>query len=124
MNKARTEESEKLALRRRLALVPLHMLGEARHDLDEVARHVPVVELAFEDMVPAVAAGAGRPRQAEVLFALGHTCGSARLYCRGADLLEGDHVEGHAKALDLLLEQRAHRLDRHIASGEPGAACG
>ena len=40
-------------------LTPPQVLVEPRHDLDEVAGPVTVVELAFEDAVPGVPAGAG-----------------------------------------------------------------
>ncbi len=46
-------------------LSALQMFVEPRHDLDEVAGHVPVVELLLENSVPGVAAGAGRSRQDE-----------------------------------------------------------
>ena len=46
------------------------MLLQPRHDLDEVAGPVAVVELPLEDVVPGVAAGAGRARQAEDVGAL------------------------------------------------------
>ena len=41
------------------------MLVQARHDLDEIAGPVAVVELVHQDIVPAVAAGAGGAWQAE-----------------------------------------------------------
>src|ERR1700692_4341070 len=47
-----------------LCLGPAQVLVEARHDLDEVARPVAVVELVLEDIVPGVAARAGRARRA------------------------------------------------------------
>ena len=51
--------------RRALRLGPAQMLVEPRHDLDEIAGPVAVIELVHEDLVPGVAAGAGRARQAE-----------------------------------------------------------
>src|SRR5262245_47061659 len=47
------------------------VLLQARHDLDEVAGAVAVVELVHQDAVPGVAAGAGRARQAEDIGAVG-----------------------------------------------------
>ena len=41
------------------------MLVEPRHDLDEIAGPVAVIELVHQDLVPGVPAGAGRARQAE-----------------------------------------------------------
>ena len=35
-----------------------------------------------------------------------------------------DHVEHHREAVDLLVEQRLHRLGRHVAAGDAGAAGG
>ena len=40
-------------------------LQQPRHQLDEVARAMPVIELGGEDALPGIAAGAGRSRQHE-----------------------------------------------------------
>jgi len=41
------------------------MLFEPGHDLDEIARQVPVIELDFQDVVPAVLDGTGRAGERE-----------------------------------------------------------
>src|SRR6202040_820916 len=74
-------------------LPPPQMLVEARHDLDEVARAVAVVELVLEDRVPGIAAGARRARQTENIGRTGNAGGGARLHRRGADLLVTHHVK-------------------------------
>src|ERR1043166_4794113 len=51
--------------RRALGLGAAQVLVEARHDLDEVARAVAIVELMQQDLVPRILAGAGRAGQAE-----------------------------------------------------------
>ena len=65
------------------------MLLQARHDLDEIAGTVAVVELPLEDVVPRILAGAGRARQAEDVGALRQAGAGARLDRGGAHLLEG-----------------------------------
>ena len=55
------------------------VLVEARHDLDEVARPIAIVELVDEDVVPAVAARAGRAGQGEDIGAAGDAGGGAGL---------------------------------------------
>ena len=48
-----------------LSAAALQMLVEPRHDLHEIARHMPVVELWLQYAVPGVLAGAGRAGQRE-----------------------------------------------------------
>src|SRR6476646_1170254 len=103
---------------------PPRLALEARHDLDEAARAVAIVELQFEDAVPAILAGSGRPWQAEDESAVGHATASSRLHRRGADGLEAHHVEQRREAVDLLLEQRLDRLRRHVALGKASASGG
>ena len=55
-----------------LAAAAFQMLGKARHDFHEIAWHVPVVELVFQDTVPGIAAGAGAARQREQIRAPGN----------------------------------------------------
>src|SRR5881227_3173362 len=62
------------------------VLVEPRHDLDEIAGPIAVVELLRENTVPAVAAGARRSRQAEDKSRAGEAGGGAALDRRGADL--------------------------------------
>src|SRR5215471_11731019 len=82
------------------------MLVEPRHDLDEIARAVAVIELVHEDLVPGVLAGAGRAGQAEDVGRIGDASGRARLDRRGADLAEAHDQEQHGKCFHALLEQR------------------
>src|SRR5215475_9038361 len=49
----------------------LQMLLKPRHQLDQVAGAPAAVELPFENIVPAVAAGAGRAGQGEEVGATG-----------------------------------------------------
>src|SRR5262249_57191432 len=60
---------------RALGFGAAQMLVEARHDLDEIAGTVAIVELVQEDLVPGVAAGAGRARPAEDGGAARHAAG-------------------------------------------------
>src|SRR5690242_9117297 len=81
------------------------MLEEARHQLDQIARQVPVIELPFQDLLPAVATGARRAGQGEEIGAAGDTARGARLDRRGLDLLIRNPAEQFAEPVDLLLEQ-------------------
>src|SRR5688572_23518063 len=117
-----TQDGSQVTNSDRSGLLPPQMLIEAGHDLDEIAGPVTIIELILEDQIPAVAAGAGRPRQAEDVFPLGDAGGCARLHGRGADLPEGDMVKGNGEAFDLLFEQRPHGFDGDVEAGETGAA--
>ena len=64
---------------RALGLGPAQVLVEPRHQLDEVAGPVAVIELVHQDFVPGVAAGAGRARQAEDEGRVRDARGGARL---------------------------------------------
>src|SRR5580704_17143732 len=90
--------------RRALRLRPAQVLVEPRHDLDEVARPVAIIELVQQDLVPGVLAGAGRARQTEDVGRVGDARGSARLDRRGADLRKADHQEQRREAVHLLLD--------------------
>src|SRR5215472_17486996 len=74
-------------------LVAAQMFVKSRHDLDEVAGPVAVVELVHQDFVPGIAAGAGGARQAKNVSAVGKPGGGARLNRRGADFLKAHHQE-------------------------------
>ena len=52
------------------------MLFQARHDLDEVAWTVAVIELPLQDAVPSVFAGPRRTREAENIGPAGDTAAS------------------------------------------------
>src|SRR5207244_12027144 len=98
------------------------MLLQPWHQLDEIARPEPVVELMDEDALPGIAASARRPRQCEQIGAAGDPGGGAALDRRGADLLVAEPAEQLAKPGDLLFVDAVEGLRRHIAAGDPGAA--
>src|ERR1700740_3489452 len=75
---------------------------QPRHDLDEVAGSVAVIELPLENAVPGVPAAARRPRQAKNVGALGDAAAGARLDRRRRDLLICDHEEDGREAVDFL----------------------
>src|SRR5690242_14574691 len=79
-------DDERRLYGRALGLGAAQMLVEARHDLDEIAGARAVVQLGFQDAVPAVAAGARRARQAEDEGRAGGACGGAALDGGRADL--------------------------------------
>src|SRR5438552_7801696 len=108
--------------RRPLRLPPAQVLVEARHDLDEIAGAVAVVELVQQNFVPGVAAGAGRAGQAEDVGRAGDAGGGAGLDRRGADLGLAHQDKHRRKTLHAFLEQWLERLRRDIAAGEAGAA--
>src|SRR5882672_10659543 len=96
----------------------LQMLLQPRHQLDQVAGPEAAVELPFENIVPAVAAGAGRAGQGEEIGAAGDPAGGPALDGRGLDLLVGEHAEQLAEALDLLLVDLPEGLGRDVAAGD------
>src|SRR5579872_465141 len=110
--------------RRALGLRPAQVLVEPRHDLDEIAGPVAVVELVHENFVPGVLAGAGRTRQAENIGRIGDAGGGARLDRRRADLRKTYHQKQRRERVHLFLEQRFDRLRRDIAAGKAGTAGG
>src|SRR5438105_232602 len=65
------------------------MLVQARHDLDEVAGHVAIIELRLEDAVPGVLAGAGRAWQHEDEGGVDDAARRPALDRRCADLVVG-----------------------------------
>src|SRR5260221_8025231 len=107
-----------------LGLGSAQMFVEPRHDLNEVTGPRAVIELGAKDAVPAVAAGAGRTRQAEDEGGARNAGGGAALDRRGADLGVAQHVEGDGKTVHPLFEQRLDRLRRNVAAGKAGAAGG
>src|SRR5579864_7390335 len=98
------------------------MLLEARHELDQIAGAVAIVELMPDDVLPAVAAGAGRARKREEIGAAGDAGGGAALDRRGADLLIAEPAEELSEAGDLLLIDGSEGLGRDVAAGDTGAA--
>src|SRR5438477_4883136 len=110
--------------RRALRLRAAQMFIQPRHDLDEVTRPRPVIELRRENAVPCVAAGARRSRQAEDEGGARDPRGGAALYRRGADLGVAQHVKGDGEAIHPLFEHGLDRLRRYVAAGEAGAAGG
>src|SRR5262245_55823241 len=88
------------------------VLFQAWHDFDQVAGPVAVVELVAKNALPGILAGARRARQTEDVGASGQSAAGARLNGGGRHLLERDHVKDRGKTVDLLFEQRLHRLRR------------
>src|ERR1044072_5939111 len=86
----------------------LLLLLQPRHDLDEGAGTVAIVQLILEDSVPGIFARARRARYAEDIGSFGKPAAGTALYRRGADFLIAQHVEQRRKAIDLLLEERLH----------------
>ncbi len=82
------------------------------------------IQLPADDLVPAIAHRAAGTRQAEHKHPADNAGQGARLQGGQADGLIADHVEHHRKALDGLVEQGLHRLGRHVAAGQAGAAGG
>src|SRR5438270_854839 len=85
---------------------------------------MPVIELRFEDRVPAILDCARRTGEREQIGALGHPGTGARLDRRSADLVKADAVKDGGEALDLLLEDAAEGFGRDVAAGKPCAAGG
>ena len=100
------------------------MLAQARQELGEVAGAVADVELVAEDVVPAVAAGAGGAREAEDVGTGGDAGVGARLERGGADLRVAQHPEQLAEAGDALLGDLGQGFGRDVAAGHAGAAGG
>src|SRR3977135_1357292 len=100
------------------------MLLQARHQLGEVAGAIADVELPAQDILPAVAAGAGGAGEGEEIGAAGDAAHGAALHGGGADLLEAEPAEHLAESVDLLLEQRLEGLRGDVPAVEPGAAGG
>jgi hypothetical protein len=107
-----------------LGLGPAQVLVEPRHDLNEIAGAIPVVELMHQDLVPGVLAGAGGAGQAEDVGCSGDPGNRPRLNRRCADLCNAHHHEQGREALHALLQQGLDRFRRHVATGEAGAAGG
>ena len=95
---------------------------QARHDLDEIARPVPHVELPFQNVVPPVLHRTGRAGQGEEIGATRNAGTGTRLNCRGADGFHADLMENDGEAVDLLLKHGPERFDGDVASCQPGAA--
>ena len=97
---------------------------QPRHLPGERAGPVAAVELVFQDQVPAVAAGAGRARQAEDEGVVDLPGEGARLQRRQADRAEARLVEEDRESVHLAAEQRLDRFGRDVARREAGAAGG
>src|ERR1700733_10127058 len=98
------------------------MFVQPRNDLDEVAAPRAIIELGVETPVPAIAAGAGRTRQAEDE---GRACNARRcatLDRRRPDLGMAQHMKGDGKAVHPLLKQRLDCFRRYVAAGKAGPA--
>src|ERR1700733_11113507 len=108
--------------RRAFRLGPAQVLVEPRHDLDEIARAVPIIELMHQNFVPGVLAGARRTGQAKNIGRASDAGGGARLDRRSADFLETDHQKQRREAVHLFFEQRLDRFGGDVAAGKSGAA--
>src|SRR6516165_6519641 len=100
------------------------MLLQPGHELGEIAGTEADIELEAQDLLPAIAAGAGRAGQREEIGAAGDTARGPALHGGGADLLEAEPTEELAEAVDLLLEQGLEGLGGDVPSGDAGAAGG
>src|SRR6266700_6905744 len=80
---------------------------QPRHDLDEVAGLMTVIELLFQDSVPAIFDRTGRSGKRKQIGALAHTRAGARLDRRGADLVITDAVEDGGEAINLFFDDAA-----------------
>src|SRR5690348_15895251 len=89
--------------RRSTARDRLPVLLKPGHELDEIARAVPIVELVLDDIVPAVAAGAGRAGKREEVGAAGDTGRGTALNGRADELLIVEPAEKLAEPGDLLV---------------------
>src|SRR5215472_2192976 len=96
-------------------------LLEARHDFHDRTGPMAAVELRLDQPVPAVAAGAVRSGKRIDHGAAGEAGTRPRLQRRDADRLIGDEVPEHVEALELFVEELAHRLGSHVAPREAGA---
>src|SRR3546814_12209934 len=81
----------------------LEVFLQARHELDEVARPMAVVERELQDVLPAVLSGPGRRGQREEVGAAGDAAPGAALHGGGAALLVAKQEEQPAETLDILL---------------------
>ncbi len=95
-----------------------------RHDFDEVAWAVPIVELPFQYPFPSVAARSWGARQAKNECCVRDARTSAGLNGRRSHLFIRDHVEERREAINLFFEQWAHSVRCYIAAGKSGAAGG
>ena len=69
------------------------------HDFHEIAGHVAIIQLLFENAVPAVLAGAGGAGQAEDESGARDTCRRTRLDGGCSDLLIAELMEGDGKSI-------------------------
>src|SRR5258707_14663475 len=90
--------------RRTLRLGAAQMLIEPRHDLDEIARPVTIIELVHQNVVPGVAAGARRARQAEDAGRAGDARSSAGLDRRSTRLALAHHQKQRRESVHALFE--------------------
>src|SRR5262249_3148238 len=102
--------------------LPLEMLLQPGHQLDEIAWPKAVVELVNEYTFPGVATGAGRSRKGEQVGAAGDPGRRPALDRRGPDLFVAEPPEGIAKSGGLFLVDAVKGLRRHIPPGDSGAA--
>lgn len=97
------------------------MLFQAWNQHRQIARAGAMVELIFDDVVPAGFAGTRRAGQAEQIRTIGGAGQRAGLQRRGFDFVKGDHAEHFTETLDLFVQQWLECLGGAIATGHPGA---
>src|SRR5690606_34487214 len=88
----------------------------------EIARAVTVVQLLGEDAIPTGAHRIGGTRQAAHQGAIGQAGQGTGLHGGRANVGHGNLTEQFTKAIDLFVQQAAHRFGGAVAAGEAGAA--
>ncbi len=81
-----------------------------------------MIQLGLEYLIPGGTAGAGGAGGTEDQRLVGQAGKGTGLYCRGADLLQGDGTKELTKTFNRLLDQRRYRLGGAVATGDAGAA--
>src|SRR5690606_16916470 len=93
-------------------------------DFHEIAGLVAIVELFAQDLVPGIAASAGRAGEGKDKGLADQPRGGARLHRGRADLVVGDAMEHDREAIHALVEQGFERFGGDIAAGKAGPAGG
>jgi hypothetical protein len=95
------------------------MLLQPRHQLDQITRPMPRIELPQQDVIPAVLYRAGTAWQRKQIGAACNTADSARLDSRRTDLLIAQHAEQLAKTLDALFQHTIGVTSRPVMPVPP-----
>ena len=77
------------------------VLFKSRHDLNEVAGPVTIIQLPLQDVVPAVLTRSWAAWQREEIAPARHTRGRAALHSTRSDFAKADHRKQRAKGVDL-----------------------